>query len=143
MSGSNEQTAKILGRLRRPVLRGASSRPSSSRRKFFSTVPARRSRRTFVLTDPEGHELCLRPDSHSGLPNALVRRQEISRPACLSWACVPLSTGRAGAAESILQTGVECMGVGDRKAADIEVLSLAVEGVRAAGLKSFSLKMAI
>jgi len=66
--------------------------------------------------------------------------KKFSRPAGLSWAAFrfqPVSR----TAESILQTGVECMGLSDRKAADIEVLSLAVEGVRAAGLKSFSLKI--
>jgi ATP phosphoribosyltransferase regulatory subunit len=40
-----------------------------------------------------------------------------------------------------LQTGVECLGVAGRDAADIEVLSLAVEGVRAAGLNAFSIKI--
>jgi ATP phosphoribosyltransferase regulatory subunit len=40
-----------------------------------------------------------------------------------------------------LQAGVECLGVADRKRAEIEVLELAVEGVRATGLKSFSLKI--
>jgi ATP phosphoribosyltransferase regulatory subunit len=40
-----------------------------------------------------------------------------------------------------LQTGVECLGVDNRASADIEVLSLAVEGVRAAGLDEFSIKV--
>jgi ATP phosphoribosyltransferase regulatory subunit len=40
-----------------------------------------------------------------------------------------------------LQTGVECLGVPNRDAADTEVLGLAVEGVRAAGLKDFSVKL--
>jgi ATP phosphoribosyltransferase regulatory subunit len=40
-----------------------------------------------------------------------------------------------------LQTGVENLGAPDRDATDIEVLTLTVEAVRAAGLKDFSIKL--
>src|SRR5581483_6817189 len=38
------------------------------------------------------------------------------------------------------QAGIECFGVKDRESADVEVVLLAVEAVRAAGLKDFRLK---
>jgi len=38
------------------------------------------------------------------------------------------------------QAGIECFGVRDRESADVEVVLLAVEAVRAAGLNSFSLR---
>ena len=40
-----------------------------------------------------------------------------------------------------LQTGVECLGVANREGADSEILNLAVEGVRAAGLEDFSIQI--
>jgi len=138
----DEQTAKILAvfaarsyaRVEPPILQPAEV--------FLDRSGEEIRRRTFVLTDPEGHELCLRPDLT--IP---VCRMHLSGgkkfPARLAYhgPAFRFQPGEPERPSQFLQTGVECMGVGDRKAADIEVLSLAVEGVRAAGLKSFSLKI--
>src|SRR6266446_100829 len=137
-----DQTAKILvifasrsyTRVEPPILQPAEI--------FLDRSGEEIRRRTFVLTDPEGHELCLRPDLT--IP---VCRMHLSGgkkfPARLAYhgPAFRFQPGEPDRPSQFLQTGVECMGVGDRKAADIEVLSLAVEGVRAAGLKSFSLKI--
>jgi ATP phosphoribosyltransferase regulatory subunit len=99
-------------------------------------------RRTFVLTDPEGAELCLRPDltipvcrMHLETNGTFPARYAYHGPA------FRFQPGEPDRPSQFLQTGVECLGVADRKRAEIEVLELAVEGVRAAGLKSFSLKI--
>ena len=99
-------------------------------------------RRTFVLTDPEGVELCLRPDltipicrMHLEAKGTFPARFAYHGPA------FRFQPGEPDRPSQFLQTGVECLGVSDRKRAEIEVLELAVEGVRAAGLKSFSLKI--
>src|SRR5688500_17321801 len=99
-------------------------------------------RRTFVLTDPGGLELCLRPD--------------LTIPVCRmfleSGARVPARLAYHGPAfryqpheperpAQFLQTGIECLGEKKSDAADIEVLSLAVEALRAAGLEDFSVQI--
>jgi len=99
-------------------------------------------RRTFVLTDPEGNELCLRPEltipvcrMHLEQKGTFPARYAYNGPA------FRFQPGEPDRPSQFLQTGVECLGVADRKRAEIEVLELAVEGVRATGLKSFSLKI--
>jgi ATP phosphoribosyltransferase regulatory subunit len=99
-------------------------------------------RRTFVLTDPEGTELCLRPDLT--IPVCRMHLEGKGEfPARLAYhgPAFRFQPGEPDRPSQFLQTGVECLGVSDRKRAEIEVLELAVEGVRAAGLKSFSLKI--
>src|SRR6185503_7661611 len=99
-------------------------------------------RRTFVLTDPEGNELCLRPDLTIPVCRMHLAGGKKS-PARLAYhgPAFRFQPGEPDRPSQFLQTGVECLGVADRKRAEIEVLELAVEGVRAAGLKSFSLKI--
>ena len=99
-------------------------------------------RRTFVLTDPAGQELCLRPDltipvcrahlqSHGKYParlcyNGLVFRHQPAEPERPT---------------QFYQAGVELLGLEDRAAAETEILTLTVEALRAAGLKSFDVKV--
>jgi len=99
-------------------------------------------RRTFTLTDPSGRDLALRPDltipicreavlSHRGLParicyNGLVFRHQPGEP---------------HRATQFFQAGVELLGLEDARAGDIEILSLAVEALRASGLTDFSLRI--
>src|SRR5882672_6691160 len=138
----DEQTAKILAvfaarsyaRVEPPILQPADA--------FLDRSGEEIRRRTFVLTDPSGRELCLRPDLT--IP---VCRMHLSGdakfPARLAYhgPAFRFQPNQPERPSQFLQTGVECLGVKDTKAADIEVLSLAVEGVRAAGLKDFSLQL--
>jgi len=99
-------------------------------------------RRTFVLSDVTGTELCLRPD--------------LTIPVCRMFleggAKVPVRYAYHGPAfrtqpndpsrpAQFLQTGIEYLGEKRSDAADLEVLTLAVEGVRAAGLSQFSVQL--
>ena len=99
-------------------------------------------RRTFVLTDPAGQELCLRPEltipvcrmhlaGGGGFPARLAYHGPAFR----------FQPNQPERPSQFLQTGVECLGVGNREAADSEILNLAVEGVRAAGLEDFSIQI--
>jgi ATP phosphoribosyltransferase regulatory subunit len=99
-------------------------------------------RRTFTLTDPSGRELCLRPDltipicrhaveTHAALParlcyNGLAFRHQPSEP---------------HRPTQFFQAGVELIGLEDRAAGEIEVMTLAIEALHAAGLKDFDLKV--
>ena len=99
-------------------------------------------RRTFTLTDPSGRELCLRPDltipickmavdSDARYPqrisyNGLVFRHQPNEPQRPT---------------QFFQAGAELLGLEDRAAGEIEILSLAVEALHAAGLKDFEMKI--
>lgn len=103
-------------------------------------------RRTFVLDDGQGRELCLRPELT--LPVCRMHLESGGPyPARLSYHGpafrIPQSrrTGAEARPNQFLQTGVECLGASGREKADLEVLALAVEGVRAAELKRFMLRI--
>jgi ATP phosphoribosyltransferase regulatory subunit len=99
-------------------------------------------RRTFELTDPSGRELCLRPDLtipsckwqvESGNPyparlcyNGLAFRHQPSEP---------------HRPTQFYQAGAELLGLEDRAAAEIEIMQLTVDAVRAAGLDVFEMKI--
>jgi ATP phosphoribosyltransferase regulatory subunit len=99
-------------------------------------------RRTFVLTDPAGQELCLRPDltipvcrmqlsSDSGFParlcyNGLAFRHQPAEPERPT---------------QFYQAGAELLGLEDRAAGETEILTLTVEALRAAGLDVFDMKI--
>jgi ATP phosphoribosyltransferase regulatory subunit len=99
-------------------------------------------RRTFVLTDPAGQELCLRPDLT--IPVCRMHLSgTVKYPARLAYhgPAFRFQPNEPERPAQFLQTGVECLGIANRESADIEVLSLAAEGVRAAGLSDFSVKI--
>ncbi|MDE2072586.1 MAG: ATP phosphoribosyltransferase regulatory subunit, partial [Alphaproteobacteria bacterium] len=99
-------------------------------------------RRTFAFTDPAGNELCLRPDltipicrmylaGGAGVParicyNGLVFRHQPAEPERPT---------------QFYQAGVELLGLEERAAAETEILTLAVESLRAAGLDDFTVKV--
>lgn len=99
-------------------------------------------RRTFVLNDSNGTELCLRPDLTIPVCRVFLENRA-KLPARYSYhgpafRMPPSDTERPG---QFLQTGVECLGEPRKASADLEVLTLAVEGVRAAGLKKFTVQL--
>jgi len=92
---------------------------------------------TFLLTDPLGRELCLRPELTIPVCRLHLARGGVF-PARISCHGLVFRSGDAKDSGQFLQTGVEYLGANDRAAADGEILTLAVEAVRAAGLESFS-----
>jgi len=98
--------------------------------------------RTYVFTDPAGHELCLRPDltvpacryhlSHAGDPSAETRY-------CYAGKAFRFQPGGGDHLHpsEFDQVGIELFGAADAQSADAEVLHLTLAAMRAAGLETF------
>jgi len=99
-------------------------------------------RRTFVLNDSSGAELCLRPDLTIPVCRMFLEGGAKS-PARYSYhgPAFRMQPNNPDAPVQSLQTGVECLGDTRRAEADLEVLVLAVEALRAAGLSKFSVQL--
>ncbi|NWG45671.1 MAG: ATP phosphoribosyltransferase regulatory subunit [Alphaproteobacteria bacterium] len=93
--------------------------------------------RIFVLSDPSGAELCLRPDLTIPTCRAWLEAGGLrGAPARLSYygpafRYQPRASGRPS---EFRQTGIECFGLPDTEAADAEVMLTAIAACRAAGL---------
>jgi len=99
-------------------------------------------RRTFVFDDAEGNELCLRPDLTIPVCRMYLEGgAAVPARLCYHGPAFRVQPNEPSRPSQFLQTGVENLGEKNRDEADIEVLSLAVEAVRAAGLKEFSIKV--
>lgn len=96
-------------------------------------------RRTFTLTDPAGQDLALRPDLTIPIAKHLVA-SKAALPARRSYNGAVFRHEAKGAVQ-FFQAGVELFGEADRARGDAEILSIAIEAVRAAGLKDFTLRM--
>ncbi len=100
--------------------------------------------RTYVFTDPDGHELCLRPDlTIPACRIYLERNPEAGGEARYSYngpafRYQPDGTDALRPRE-FRQAGIENFGQADREQAEAEVLSLIVEAVRRAGLRQFQI----
>ena len=99
-------------------------------------------RRTFELTDPSGRELCLRPD----LTIPICRMQVESGgkyPArlCYNGLAFRHQPSEPNRPTQFYQAGAELLGLEDRAAADVEMMTLTVDAVRAAGLPKFEMKI--
>jgi len=99
-------------------------------------------RRTFTLTDPSGRELCLRPDLTIPICRLAVQ-DGVKLPAriCYNGLAFRHQPNEPHRPTQFFQAGIELLGLEDRAAGDIEVMSLAVEALRAAGLKEFDVKV--
>jgi ATP phosphoribosyltransferase regulatory subunit len=101
--------------------------------------------RTYVFTDLAGDELCLRPDLTVPVSRLyLERHPQAGREAryCYNGPAFRFQPG--GRSEThpreFRQAGIECYGAPDRESADLEIVLLAVEAVRSAGLKNYRLR---
>lgn len=99
-------------------------------------------RRTFTLTDPAGNELCLRPDLTIPICREYVARSG-SYPArlCYNGLAFRHQPAEPHRPTQFFQAGAELLGLEDRAQADSEIVTLAVEALRAAGLKQFEMKV--
>jgi ATP phosphoribosyltransferase regulatory subunit len=102
-------------------------------------------RRMYFFDDPDGRELCLRPDLT--IPACLMLMRggwKGDRVARLSYAGPVFrheSKTGSGRAHQFTQAGVECLGPLDTALADAEVLALAIEAVAACGLSKPSVRL--
>lgn len=105
--------------------------------------------RTYVFSDLDGHELCLRPDFT--VPAAriyLERHAKANETARFCYNgpvfryCPALPAGRKHArSRELRQTGFELYAHGDAEQAETEILRLAFDGIEAAGLTEHRLKI--
>jgi ATP phosphoribosyltransferase regulatory subunit len=101
--------------------------------------------RTYVFTDLAGDELCLRPDLTVPVSRLyLERHPDAASPARYCYNGPAFRFQPQGQSPTrpreFRQAGIECFGVEDRDSADNEIVLLAVEAVRSAGLKQYRLR---
>jgi len=101
--------------------------------------------RTYVFTDLAGDELCLRPDLTVPVSRLYLERHpkaDTRARYCYNGPAFrfqPQGDIEAHPRE-FRQAGIECFGESDKESADVEIVLLAVEAVRRAGLKDFRLR---
>lgn len=101
-------------------------------------------RRMFVFTDPEGNELCLRPDLTIPTCRLYLEREPAARKSArFSYGGLAFRHAAEGTqkAREFPQAGVEFYGGRDRVAADAEVFGQAVAALEACGVGQFDIRM--
>ena len=112
---------------------------------FLDVVGESLRARTYVFSDPDGDELCMRPDlTVPACRLHLERHPQASVPAKYSYDGLPfrfqpLGSGLAHTRE-FRQTGIEAFGEVNRERADAEVVTTIAAGLEAAGLASYQLR---
>jgi ATP phosphoribosyltransferase regulatory subunit len=90
-------------------------------------------RRMFLTTDPEGREMCLRPDLTIPVSRAYLQSAVAAKPAGFCY-IGPVFRHRPGASAEFLQVGIESFGRADKAAADAEMLALGLEATAQYGI---------
>jgi ATP phosphoribosyltransferase regulatory subunit len=99
--------------------------------------------RTYVFTDPDGEELCLRPDLTIPTARVFLERgsQRPNAKFCYNGPAFRIQEGKPDPLRprEFRQAGIEYYGE-PRLEADLEVLALTIEAVRRGGIQSFIIK---
>ncbi|MGA7328596.1 MAG: ATP phosphoribosyltransferase regulatory subunit [Rhodomicrobium sp.] len=99
--------------------------------------------RTYVFTDPDGEELCLRPEMTIPVCRVFLERPGTEEKVkfCYNGPAFRIQKGKPDALRprEFRQAGIEYFGAA-RQEADLEVLALTIEAVRSSGFKSFIVK---
>src|SRR5277367_6946333 len=92
-------------------------------------------RRMFLTSDPDGRELCLRPDLTIPVSRAYLQSPAAGKAAGFCYLGA-VFRHREGSAAEFLQAGIESFGRQDKAAADAEMLSLGLEATTLYGLSA-------
>jgi ATP phosphoribosyltransferase regulatory subunit len=92
-------------------------------------------RRMFLTADPDGRELCLRPDLTIPVSRDYLASPAAGRPAGFCY-LGPVFRHREGAAAEFMQAGIESFGRADKAAADAEMLALGLEATTQYGVST-------
>jgi ATP phosphoribosyltransferase regulatory subunit len=92
-------------------------------------------RRMFLTDDPEGRELCLRPDLTIPVSREYLQSDAAGKAAGFCYLGV-VFRHREGAPSEFLQAGIESFGRSDRAAADAEMLALGLEATTQYGVSA-------
>src|ERR1700751_4158665 len=90
-------------------------------------------RRMFLTSDPEGRELCLRPDLTIPVSRDYLASPAAGKPAGFCYLGA-VFRHRENAAAEFVQAGLESFGRADKAAADAEMLALGLEATTLYGL---------
>jgi len=102
--------------------------------------------RTYVFTDIEGTELCLRPDLTVPTARLYLERHPDAREEARYCYNGPAFRYQPGGGDAVRprefrQAGIEFIGGKDRESADAEILGLVVKALRHAGLGEFRIRV--
>jgi ATP phosphoribosyltransferase regulatory subunit len=97
-------------------------------------------RRMFLTSDPEGRELCLRPDLTIPVSRDYLASPEAGKAAGFCYLGA-VFRHREGAAAQFVQAGIESFGRTDKAAADAEMLALGLEATTHYGLGAPEIRM--
>lgn len=102
--------------------------------------------RTYVFDDPNGEELCLRPDlTIPACRHYLARHGATPQPARYAYSGVVFRYQPSGQTavrpREFRQAGIESFASEDPARAEVEILALTIESVRAAGLRSLRISV--
>ncbi len=97
-------------------------------------------RRMYLISEPAGGELCLRPDLTIPVALDYLASPEAGRPAQFCY-LGPIFRQRADGPAEFLQAGIESFGRIDTAAADAETLALALEATSLYGLAEPAIRM--
>jgi ATP phosphoribosyltransferase regulatory subunit len=92
-------------------------------------------RRMFLTSDPDGRELCLRPDLTIPVSRDYLASPDAGKPAGFCYLGA-VFRHREGASSEFVQAGIESFGRADKAAADAEMLALGLEATTHYGLRS-------
>src|SRR5580658_4710878 len=92
-------------------------------------------RRMFLTTDPDGRELCLRPDLTIPVSRDYLASSSAGKAAGFCYLGT-VFRHREGAPAEFLQAGIESFGRTDKAAADAEMLALGLEATTHYGLNA-------
>lgn len=113
---------------------------------FLDVVGENLRARTYVFTDPEGAQLCLRPDLT--IPTCRLHWERHGRADAAARYCYngpafrfQPDGGNAAHPREFRQAGIEHFGSTNREAAETEVLKLILDSVVAAGLEDFEVRI--
>jgi ATP phosphoribosyltransferase regulatory subunit len=97
-------------------------------------------RRMFLTTDPDGRELCLRPDLTIPVSRAYLQSPAAGKAAGFCY-LGPVFRHREGLSSEFLQAGIESFARNDKAAADAEMLALGLEATAHYGLAAPEIRM--
>ncbi len=97
-------------------------------------------RRMFLTGDPQGRELCLRPDLTIPVSREYLRSPQAGKPVGFCYLGA-VFRHREGAAPEFVQAGIESFGRTDKAAADAEMVALGLEATAHYGLRDPAIRM--
>jgi ATP phosphoribosyltransferase regulatory subunit len=113
---------------------------------FLDVVGENLRGRTYVFTDPEGAQLCLRPDLT--IPTCRLHwerhgKEDARAKYCYNGSAFRFQPEGATVAHprEFRQAGIECFGSTNREEAETEVVKLILEGLEAAGLDEYEVRI--